>query len=212
MEIIKFIGTYIQLLTFAVSVFTYFKYQHTVLKWLPFYLGLFAIVELICYHFYQRNNVWVYNMLAFIQLNFHFWILYHYLVFSWKKVIAVILIIFNLFYIGSFVFGLNDFFKGSSTFGFVIGGMLVMGLLLMVLGEMTKVKKSKGILRNVLFWFCFSILVSYSISIPVFAVKNWSTVLQDFQIDMIRILFSSILLSHLLLNFGLLWSKKKFTY
>lgn len=212
MESIKLIGTYVQVFTFGVSVLTYFKYRHTVLKWLPLYLGIFAIVELFCYHIYTRNNVWIYNILIFIQLNFHFCILYHYIGFQWKKLLLAILIAFNLFYIGSFVFGLNDFTKGTSTFGFVIGGMIVIGLLLMVMSEMTKVRKSKGILRNLLFWFCFSILVSYSISIPVFAVKNWGSLLSDFQLGIVRILFFSILLSHLLLNFGLIWSKKKFSY
>ena len=67
---IVLISTYIQMLTFLLSVLCWTKYKHTHLRSLPLYFGVFAFIELFCFHFYKHDNVWLYNLLVFFEVNF----------------------------------------------------------------------------------------------------------------------------------------------
>lgn len=212
MEFIGIVGTYIQLLTFVFSIIFLYKYNHTNLRWLPLYLGFAAFVELYCFYFFKTNNVWLYNLVIFVQLNFYLLIYNQYFDGTKRKFIWFLQGYFNFCYIGSFAFGLNDFVKEPSSYGYVAGGIVMIIMLIMCFNQMLKVSSLNGILRNLFFWLSFSLLVYYATSLPLYSITNWAGVLGDFKIVIIRIFFFSVLFTQLLLIFGFVCSKKKYTY
>lgn len=212
MEYIGFIGTYIQLVTFVFGVYAFSKYRHSALKWLPIYLGLVASIELYCFYFFKENNVWLYNLLSFVQFNFFLYLFSQFLTKPKRQWIYFLMALFSVVYIGTFVFGLNDFFRESSSYGFVAGALSVILVLVLSFNEMLKINNSKGILLNLWFWFSFSLLIYYATSIPLFSISNWMGIVGDFQIVLIRILFFSLFVSQIILILGFIWSKRKYTY
>lgn len=212
MEFIGVVGTYIQLLTFVFSVVFLNKYNHTHLRWLPLYLGFVAFVELFCHYFYKVNNVWLYNVVIFIQINFYLLIYSLYFEGVKRKTIGFLQGFFNLCFIGAFVIGLNDFRTDPSSYGYVVGGIVMLIMLIMCFNQMLKVSSLNGILRNLFFWLSFSLLVYYATSLPLYSITNWAGVLGDFKIVIVRIFFFSVLFAQLILIFGFIWSKKKYTY
>lgn len=212
MEFIGIVGTYIQLLTFVFSIIFLYKYNHTNLRWLPLYLGFAALVELYCFYFFKTNNVWLYNLVIFVQLNFYLLIYNQYFDGAKRKFIWFLQGFFNFCYIGSFAIGLNNFVKEPSSYGYVAGGIVMIIMLIMCFNQMLKVSSLNGILRNLFFWLSFSLLVYYATSLPLYSITNWAGVLGDFKIVIIRIFFFSVLFAQLLLIYGFVCSKKKYTY
>lgn len=212
MEFIGIVGTYIQLLTFVFSIIFLYKYNHTNLRWLPLYLGFAALVELYCFYFFKTNNVWLYNLVIFVQLNFYLLIYNQYFDGAKRKFIWFLQGFFNFCYIGSFAIGLNNFVKEPSSYGYVAGGIVMIIMLIMCFNQMLKVSSLNGILKNLFFWLSFSLLVYYATSLPLYSITNWAGVLGDFKIVIIRIFFFSVLFAQLLLIFGFICSKKKYTY
>lgn len=212
MEFIGIVGTYIQLLTFVFSIIFLYKYNHTNLRWLPLYLGFAAFVELYCFYFFKTNNVWLYNLVIFVQLNFYLLIYNQYFDGAKRKFIWFLQGFFNFCYIGSFAIGLNNFVKEPSSYGYVAGGIVMIIMLIMCFNQMLKVSSLNGILKNLFFWLSFSLLVYYATSLPLYSITNWAGVLGDFKIVIIRIFFFSVLFAQLLLIYGFVYSKKKYTY
>lgn len=212
MEFIGIVGTYIQLLTFVFSIIFLYKYNHTNLRWLPLYLGFAALVELYCFYFFKTNNVWLYNLVIFVQLNFYLLIYNQYFDGAKRKFIWFLQGFFNFCYIGSFAIGLNNFVKEPSSYGYVAGGIVMIIMLIMCFNQMLKVSSLNGILKNLFFWLSFSLLVYYATSLPLYSITNWAGVLGDFKIVIIRIFFFSVLFAQLLLIYGFVCSKKKYTY
>lgn len=212
MEFIGIVGTYIQVLTFVFSLIYLYKYNHTHLRWLPLYLGFVAIVELFCFHLYKVNNVWIYNIVIFIQINFYLLILNQYFERTQHVFMWVLQGLFNLIYIGAFVFGFNNFWSDPSSYGYVTGGIVMIVMLIMCFNEMLKETDLNGILKNLFFWLSFSLLVHYATSLPLYSISNWAGALGDFKMVIVKIFFFSVLLAQLILIFGFIWSKKNYTY
>ena len=211
-KIVQFIGTHIQVLTFIFSIIAYKKYSHTPIKILPIYLGIVAFVECFCFYYYKSGNVWLYTIVTYIQINTYLIIFIQYLKGLEFKIVFALMVFFNLFYILSLVFKLNNFFEESSSYGYVTGMITVLIVIILIFKEMLEMDNFKMITRNLLFWLAFSLLVFNATSIPLFSISNWGNVLGDFKINVYYLLFFTILTSHFILITGFLWSKKKYTY
>ncbi|MBA5630246.1 hypothetical protein [Moheibacter lacus] len=212
MEFVKYAGMYIQLATFIFSVFYYYKYKHTAMKWLPIYLGLVAFVELFCGYYYKQNNVWIYNLVTLVQFNFYAFLFYWYLEEISKKIALLLIIGYNIFYVLSFVINLNSFFDEMASFPHVISVVILIVLLIMMFNQMLRIENFVGFTYNLLFWLCFSLLVFHATSLPLFSISKWNETVGDFKGSLIKILLFSILASHAILIFGFIWSKRKYTY
>ena len=163
-------------------------------------------------YFFKTNNVWLYNLVIFVQLNFYLLIYNQYFDGAKRKFIWFLQVFFNFCYIGSFAIGLNNFVKEPSSYGYVAGGIVMIIMLIMCFNQMLKVSSLNGILKNLFFWLSFSLLVYYATSLPLYSITNWAGVLGDFKIVIIRIFFFSVLFAQLLLIYGFVCSKKKYTY
>src|SRR5690606_26112999 len=186
--------------------------KHTSMKMLPFYYGLVAFVEIYCMNFYKIGNVWLYNILLLIQINFFGYIFYRYIEGINKKITLGLIIIFNLIYFGNYVLGINDFFTEPAPYSYVTGVILLIIILIMMFNHMLKIENYLGLTQNFLFWLCFSLIFFHATSLPLFSITRRSDVFGDFKTGALRLLFFSIIFSHLILIFGFIWSKKKYTY
>lgn len=212
MEILIYTATYIQLVTFIFSLLFLCKYQHTPLKILPFFYGLVASVEIFCMNFYKVGNVWLYSILLFIQINFFGYLFYQYFEGSSRKFLIGLIILFNLIYFGVYLSGVTDFMKENATYPYVAGIIILIILLVMMFNHMLKIENFNGLTRNLLFWLCFSLLFFHATSLPLFSITRWSDIMGEFKSGFVRILLLSVIFSHLILIFGFIWSKKKYTY
>lgn len=212
MKALKFIITYLEVITFIVSLITYYKYKHSMLRYFPFYLGLAAIIEFLALHFFTRNNLIMYNLLVFFQFNLFYFIFGSYLPKIQKKALLILAILFNLIYVGSFVLRINNFAQDYGSFGFVFGSIVMLLLFLAVFKELLKIDNSKGMTYNLLFWISFGNFVLFSVLIPAQALSEWETISKsNFNLVFI-LLFVSTAISQLIMIFGFLWCKKKYTY
>lgn len=212
MEILLQSVAYIQLVTFITSLIFLNKYKHTSMKRLPFFYGLVAFVEIYCMNFYKIGNVWLYNILLWIQINYFGYIFYQYIEGINKKVTLCLIILFNLIYFGNYVLGINDFFTEPAPYSYVSGVIILIIILIMMFNHMLKIENYLGLTQNLLFWLCFSLIFFHATSLPLFSITRWSDIFGDFKTGALRLLFFSIIFSHLILIFGFIWSKKRYTY
>jgi len=225
MEIFLQSAVYIQLVTFITSLVFFNKYKHTPMKGLPFYYGLVAFVEILCMNFYKTGNVWLYNILLLIQINYFGYIFYQYIEGINKRITlgliilfnliyfgVYLMILFNLIYFGVYLFGINNYITESAPYSYVAGVILLIIILIMMFNHMLKIENYVGLTQNFLFWLCFSLIFFHATSLPLFSITRWSDVFGDFKTGALRLLFFSIIFSHLILIFGFIWSKKKYTY
>lgn len=212
MEILWHSAVYIQLVTFIISLVFYNKYKHTAMKRLPFFYGLVAFVEIICMNFYRMGNVWLYNILLLVQINYFGYIFYQYIEGINKKITLGLLILFNIIYFGIYLLGINNFITESAPYSYVSGVILLIIILIMMFNHMLKIENYVGLTQNFLFWLCFSLIFFHATSLPLFSITRWSDIFGDFKTGAVRLLFFSIVFSHLILIFGFIWSKRKYTY
>ncbi len=212
MEILLKSGVYIQLVTFIISLIFFNKYKHTPMKRLPYFYGLVAFVEIFCMNFYKIGNVWLYNILLLVQINYFGYIFYQYIEGINKKITLGLVILFNIIYFGTYLFGINNFITESAPYSYVAGVILLIIILIMMFNHMLKIENYVGLTQNFLFWLCFSLIFFHATSLPLFSITRWSDIFGDFKTGALRLLFFSIIFSHLILIFGFIWSKKKYTY
>lgn len=212
MEIFLQTVAYIQLVTFLFSLIFFNKYKHTAMKGLPFYYGLVGFVEVFCMNFYKTGNVWLYNILLLIQINYFGYIFYQYIEGTNKKITLGLIILFNIIYFGTYLFGINDFIEESAPYSYVTGIIVLIIILILMFNHMLKIENYEGLTQNFLFWLCFSLIFFHATSLPLFSITRWSDIFGDFKSGAVRLLFLSIIFSHLILIFGFIWSKKKYTY
>ncbi len=182
------------------------------MKILPIMMGIVAFLEFFCGYFYKYENVWLFNILNFVELNFYAYIFYQYLESFGKKIVIGLVMFFNIFYLSTILFGLTDFMNESASYGQVAGIIILIIMLILVFNQMLRIENYEGFTRNLLFWVCFSMLVLHATTLPLFSITRWSDILGDFRYTLIRILIFSIIVSHSILIFGFIWSKKKYTY
>ncbi len=206
------VGTYIQLISFLVSLLTWGKYKHTHLRYLPILLGANAIIEVYCHHFYRTNNVWVYNLKFCFEFNFLCFLFYHYLGNFSKKIGICLFGAFNLFFLINLVFSFQDLTTSLLTYSYVLGSFCLIIIIIMLLNEMLKVENLEGITHNLLFWISFAFFIFYATSFPIFSITNLKELIGDFQSQAILVLIITLIVMHIMINIGFLWSKRKYTY
>lgn len=205
-------STYIQVVTFILSLVFWMKYKHTNLKSLPYYFGFVAFVELFCFHFYRQDNVWVYNALTIIQTNYFCYLFFPYVGRLFKNVIVGMAVLFNLSIIYIFTSKSCDFVLDSCPYAYVLGVFILLIIMFVVFIRILSDNSEMSFSRNLLFWLCFGFLLFYATSLPLFSISNWSELLGKYDRNIPMLLFFSVLVSNLLLISGFIWSKKKYTY
>lgn len=208
--VIVLIGTYIQVLTFVLSVLFWNKYKHTHLKSLPFYFGFTAFVEMFCLYFYRQDNVWLYNLMTIFQFNYLCYLFYPYVSHFFRKGIIGLAFVFNITTGIFYSFGVCDFWNVHCSYAYVLGIFFLLIIISQVLLNILNSHTSLG--YNLLFWLCFGFLIFFATSLPLFSISNWSDLLGEYDARIPFLLVFSVLISHLILIFGFLWSKKKYTY
>lgn len=204
-------ATYIQLVTFIISLLTWSKYKHTRLKYLPILLGVNAIVEVFCYNFYRADNVWLYNIKSLFEFNFLCFLFFGYLSSLSKKISIGLICMFNLIFLFNLI-KLQDFKISLMTYTYVLSSFFLIIIIIMVFNEMLKVENFEKISRNLLFWVSFGFFIFYAASFPVFSISNLKELIGDFQIQTVKILLVVILIMHNIFITGFLWSKRKYSY
>lgn len=209
MYVIKLIGVYSELLTFLVSLFTLYKYKHTVLRFLPIFLGLTVFLELFCFYFYTKNNVWLYNIRAVIEFNFYAYIFWQYLNRFNRKLLLAFLVVFNSVTILNYILGIQDFLIEPISYSFILSYFLLIIIIIMLFNQILKSEQSlEGISKNLLIWISFGLLIYYGTCLPLFSLTS----LGDLRFQLVNVLFFAVEVMNVLFIVGFLWSKKKFTY
>ena len=213
MNIIQLIGVYTETLTFLVSLFTFHKYRHTVLKYLPLFLGLTAGLEFFCLYFYKAGNVWLYNIRTIIEFNFYAFIFWHYLNRFNRKLLFAFLVVFNSVTILNFVFGIQKFLLEPISYIYTLSYFLLVLIIIILFNQILRSETPlEGILGNLLIWFSFGSLIYYGTCLPLFSISNWVDVMGDLGQQLINILFFAVEIMNALFIIGFICSKKTYTY
>lgn|GEM_PF-1102221 len=213
MYIIKLIGIYTEVLTFLVSLLTFYKYRHTVLMYLPVFLGLTAFVEIFCFYFYSRNNVWLFNIRTILEFNFYGFIFLHYLNRFNRKLLLAFLVVFNSVTILNSALGIQDILVEPITYVYVLSYFFLILTIIIFFNQLLKSENSfEGISRNLLIWVSFGLLIYYGTCLPLFAVSNWSDVLGNLRYQLVGVLFFAVEIMNILFITGFIWSKKNYMY
>jgi len=209
MYLIKLIGIYTELLTFIVSLFTFYKYKHTVLKYLPIFLGLTAFLELFCFYFYQVNNVWLYSIRTILEFNFYAFIFWHYLNRFNRKWLLAFLVVFNSVTILNYVFEIQDFLLEPISYIYALSYFLLILTIIILFNQILKSERPmEGVSRNLLIWVSFGLLIYYGTSLPFFSISD----LGDLRYQLVNILFFAVEVMNALFIIGFIWSQKNYTY
>ncbi len=209
MYIIKLIGIYTELLTFIVSLATFYKYRHTVLKYLPVFLGLTAVLELFCFYFYSINNVWLYNIRTVLEFNFYAFIFWHYLNRFNRKLLLAFLVVFNSVTVLIYIFKIQDFLVEPISYSYILSYFFLIFVIIILFNQILKSEKPvEGISRNLLIWISFGLLIYYGTSLPLFSIS----ISGDLRYQLVNILFFAVEVMNVLFIIGFIWSKKIYTY
>jgi len=211
--ILKLIGIYTEALTFLVSLITFYKYRHTVLKYLPFFLGLTAFIEIFCFYFYNINNVWLFNIRTIIEFNFYGFIFWHYLNRFNRKLLLAFLVVFNSVAILNSALRIQDILVEPITYVYVLSYFFLVLTIIIFFNQVLKSENSfDGISRNLLIWISFGLLIYYGTCLPLFSISNWSDVLGDLRYQLVGVLFFTVEIMNVLFIIGFIWSKKNYMY
>lgn len=209
---IVLIGTYIQVLTFVFSVIFWNKYKNTHLKSLPLYFGIISFIELFCLYFYRQDNVWLYNLMTFFQINYFCYLFYPYVSKSFQKIVIGLALLFNVCSGLIYSLGYCNFWDGHCPYSYVLGIFILLIIIFRVLVKILFENSYISLGSSLLFWVCFGFLIFYATSLPLFSISNWSNLLGEYDRKIPYLLVFSVCISHLIIIFGFLWSKKKYTY
>src|SRR5690606_3182098 len=156
MRLFQLIANYTEYIAFFVSVFTWYKYRHTPLKYLPLYLGLTAAAEFTCFYFYNRDNVWLYNTLSIFEFNFYEFIFWHYLNRFYRKWLLVFSVVFNTFSFLNILCGVQNFLLEPISYTYVLSYFLLLIAILILFYQILKSDSPvEGFSKNVLHWVLF---------------------------------------------------------
>lgn len=207
------IGIGTELLVFIVSLITFPKYKHTVLKFLPIYFGYLVFQELFCLFFYRQANVWLFNIQYIIEFNFLAYIYWRYLSRFGRKLLVLFLVVFNGITLITCALGIQKFMVEPVFYSYVIAGFMHVVLLVLILNKMLRSNAGlEEVLRNIMFWFCFGTMLYFATTLPIHTIKNWVESLGEFRLGLFYVLVSALLLKNIIFIFGFLWSKKNYTY
>ena len=213
MNLLVKIATTIEVIAFLVSLVTWYKYKHSVLKYFPVYLGLIAVLEMYCMFYYKTGNVWLYNILNVFEFNFLAFIFWNYFQPCNRKALCLFLIIYNSVTIGNYLFKVQDFTVEPISHSYVLSSFFLIILILLLFNQILRSNvRFAEIHRNLVFWICLAFLIYLATSLPMLAITSWEDTLGKFRFGLVYLLGIGVLLKNILFIFGFLWSKKTFIY
>lgn len=205
------VGT--EVLAFLVGLFTLSKYRHTILKYFPVYLGLIAFLEIYCALFYRVNNVWLFNILCFIEFNFLAFIFWRYFNRFNRKLLLAFLVVFNSITIINYIFGIQNFLVEPISYSYVLSSFMLIIMIILLFNQMLRSNvRPEEIFRNLLFWICLGLLIFSATSLPLQAITSWEDTIGEFKYGLTYVLGFAVMFKNILFLFGFLWSKKTYIY
>ncbi len=161
------------ILTAIISVVYYKKYQHTPLKYLPYYLWYAVILEMgaiLLTDIFKMYNVWWYNIGINIEILFYLFLFYQ---FTDKQISKKIILYGGIIYEAYFLISylIDNDWNMFQNFPFSFGGLLIIIVVLMFLIEMFQSDKILYFYKYLIFWISVGLLVYNIIPLPLFVVR-----------------------------------------
>lgn len=212
MRLFQLIANYTEYLAFFVSIFTWYKYRHTPLKYLPLYLCLMVVIEFTCLYFYRRNNVWLYNILSVVEFNFYAFIFWHYLNRFNRKWLLAFLVVFNSWTFLNSYLGIQDFLLEPISYSYITSYFLLLITIILLFYQILREEsRVEGFSRNLLHWVLFGLLIFYGSCLPFYCISDLG-LLGVYKAKAIYVLFFNSMVMYSLFIVGFLWSKKIYSY
>lgn len=213
METFVTICTYLELLTFLVSLITLKKYKHTPLKYLPIWLGLIVAIEFYCFYFYRVGNVWLHNFLSIFDFYFVMFLLKPYLNINKRKWWVAGVSIYTIFTLVNVLFGIQNIWTEPISYSYVLSYFLIIMMITLLLYQKLKNDAyEEGYTKNLIYWICFGLLLFYSTVLPINSITNWVEILGEMRIYLTQILIFAILTKNIIFISGFICCKKMYSY
>lgn len=207
------IGVGTEVLALLVSLITFSKYKHGILKYFPVYLASIAFLELFCLFFYRRDNVWLFNINSVIEFHYFAFIFWNCFNRFNKKLLLIFIVLYNSITIINYIFDIQDFLVEPISYSYVTASFIYIVCIILLFNQMLRSNvRLEEILGNLLFWVCMGLLIFVVASIPIQAITSWKDTLGDFRFSIVYVYGSAAMLKNILFIFGFLWSKKIYTY
>ncbi|WP_452602330.1 hypothetical protein [Pontimicrobium sp. MEBiC06410] len=175
-DLLSKIGTIIVYITAITGSIYYYKYKHTVLKYLLLVLWYAVINESLGYYirvYTSINNTLLYNIYYLIYFSFLFLLFRRYVKENkHKKWITL----FHIIYVISFfINGFNqDYLQEIQVTPYIIGGSLIITSIIFYFSEILNTNKVLYVSKNLLFWVSVGLLLIFAGTIPVrFIINYW---------------------------------------
>ncbi len=212
MTYLHYATTIVEFLAAISATIYYYKYRHTVLKWLLPLFWYVALNEIIAFQYWnytgKTNNIF-YNIYDFIYFSLLIWII-HGVISSQKRKIKVkfLLIAYWIsFLCNSIIINpLIEYLKTAYTIGSIL---LVIAVLFYLIDTLLSEQISK-IQKNLLLWICIGLLI-FNISYPViiFAQLLYASESHKLESSLSILQGIIILITYSIITFGFIWSEKK---
>ena len=168
--------------------------------------------EMITYY-KVKDNLFIYNILTFLEFNCLFFFLKEILIpKSTKKNVIVIISIFNVIYISSFIYYLTIgcYFTKYNLIASISGSLLLTITLFLYFKEFLVSNDILNFKKTLSFWIAVGLLVYYLGTIPITSIINslGNISSQDME-KLFKIQIVLSILMHSCFIFGALWSQKK---
>src|SRR5690606_5038433 len=139
------------------------------LRSLPLYFGVISFIELFCLYLYPQDNVWLYNLLTFFEVNFLCYLFYSYVGRSFRKFVIALAMLFNVLSGLIYSFGYCDFWNEHCAYSYVLGIFIILIVIFKVLAKILIVNSYTKLGSSLLFWICFGFLIFFATSLPLFS-------------------------------------------
>jgi len=218
-ETLRYFVPFSELLASIVGAIYFYKYKHTVLKYLLYLLWYITLTEFIAWFasindmlgFFNEKgvhyNLWFYNLLrpvTFLTLFFIYLKSLKTKIYQlWIKIFAIcyiFILIINWSFIQNFVFEMSESPK-------IAGSIFLIITVIFYFIELLKSDKIIVFHKTLQFWISVGLLLYYSGTIP-FALK-WNRFLLPTVHNLFLINTILALAMYLTFTFGFIWSKKE---
>lgn len=203
-------------LSVIIYAFSYFRNSFEIdLKFFVIYLGCVFSFEIIALylHSVERDNLFLYNILTFLEFNCLLFFLKEDLELKSEKLnIKLIIKIFNIIYVLSSIYYLvfESLTKKYNSIASISGSVLLTIALFLFFKAILNSNKILNYKKSISFWIAFGLLVYYLGTIPITSIMNYMSNLSK---EIVIYLFNiQIVLSYFMYScfiFGVLWSHKK---
>lgn len=188
---------YFEFSSLLVGILCSFKYKETFFKVFVAYLFAQFIVEFLIYNFFEKNNMYIYDILTFFEFN-----LISLLFYTLNKeiksrvLIKYFTLVFNLFYILSF------YYEILKKYTVVLGGIMASVFMFIYLKDLLSSNRIVNYKRDLSLYVTVIMLFYYLSTIPFFTMATIVGMGSSLSFYIIHII---IIVTHLSYIFGMLW-------